>query len=53
MLLEANKTKVERVQLEKKSLEKFVWWWWAGWYFPREPMNFVRRKFLKSQEILK
>ena len=25
----------------------------AGWYFPREPTNFVRRKFSKSQEILK
>ena len=25
----------------------------AGWYFPREPMNFVCRKFSKSQEILK
>ena len=25
----------------------------AGWYFPREPSNFVRRKFSKSQEILK
>ena len=25
----------------------------AGWYFPREPTNFVRRKFLKSQEILR
>ena len=21
----------------------------AGWYFPREPTNFVRRKFSKSQ----
>ena len=25
----------------------------AGWYFPREPTNFVHRKFSKSQEILK
>ena len=24
-----------------------------GWYFPHEPTNFVRRKFSKSQEILK
>ena len=26
---------------------------YAGWYFPREPTNFVRRKSSKSQEILK
>ena len=25
----------------------------TGWYFPCEPTNFVRRKFSKSQEILK
>ena len=25
----------------------------AGWYFPRETTNFVRREFSKSQEILK
>ena len=25
----------------------------AGWSFPREPTNFGRRKFSKSQEILK
>ena len=25
----------------------------AGWHFPREPTNFVQRKFSKSQEFLK
>ena len=24
----------------------------TGWYFPREPTNFVSRKFLEPQEIL-
>ena len=26
---------------------------YPGWYFPLKPTNIVRRKFLKSQEILK
>ena len=25
----------------------------TGWYFPREPTNFVRKKFSESQEILR
>ena len=35
------------------DMENFLWTRFAGRHFPREPANFVHRKFSMSQEILK